>query len=234
MAIDRTMMKRRAAEAALELVESGMKIGLGTGSTAEQFVNALAGKIRSGEIDGIQCVASSRRIEAYARERGIACSSLAAIGELDLAVDGADEVDPELRLIKGLGGALLREKIVAQASRRFVVIVDDTKLVERLGRGPLPVEVSPFAADRFVMKFEAMGLAPSPRLADAGWLITDDGNRLVDITVPTETDVADLVREICSWAGVIDTGFFPYEATSVIVADEVGTRTLVREEGLGG
>lgn len=230
MVTDRTMMKRRAAEAALELVESGMKVGLGTGSTAEQFVNALAGKVRSGGIEGIRCVASSSRIEAYARERDLPCLSLGEIGNLDISVDGADEVDPELRLIKGLGGALLREKIIAQASSRFVVIVDDSKLVERLGRGLLPIEVSPFAADRFVMKFEEMGLAPSPRLADAGWLITDDGNRLIDVTVPPEGDIADLVREITSWAGVIETGFFPDEAASVIVADPDGTRTLVREQ----
>lgn len=231
MVTDQTMMKRRAAEAALELVESGMAVGLGTGSTAEQFVNALAGKIRSGGLDGIRCVASSKRIEDYARERDIVCSSLGEIGSLDIAIDGADEVDPELRLIKGLGGALLREKIVAQASRLFVVIVDESKLVERLGRGKLPVEVSPFAADLFVRKFDGKGYAPEPRLADAGWLITDDGNRLIDLTVPEDLDIADLVRDIQSWAGVIDTGFFPDETAKVIVADKDGTRMIERVEG---
>ena len=213
------------------MVESGMAVGLGTGSTAEQFVNALAGRIRSGELEGIRCVASSKTIEAYAKERDILCSSLGEIGTLDIAIDGADEVDPELRLIKGLGGALLREKIVAQASRLFVVIVDGSKLVERLGRGKLPVEVSPFAADLFVRKFDERGFEPEPRLSGAGWLITDDGNRLIDLTVPEELDIADLVREIRRWAGVIDTGFFPDETSKVIVADEDGTRLLEREEG---
>lgn len=231
MGIDRTMMKRRAAEKALELVESGMAVGLGTGSTAEHFVNGLAGKVRAGELDGIRCVASSDGIEEYARHRGINCRSLGDVGELDIAVDGADEVDPELRLIKGHGGALLREKIIAQASLRFIVIVDESKLVQRLGRGALPVEVSPFAADRFVVRFQELGLDPAPRLAEAGWLITDDGNRIIDVKVPSDRDIADVVREIDGWAGVIETGFFPDEATSVIVAGEDGTRELIREEG---
>ncbi len=224
------MLKRRAAENALELVESGMIVGLGTGSTAEHFVNALGGKIRGGELKEIQCVASSEAIEMYAKDRGIVCRRLGDINALDIAVDGADEVDPELRLIKGMGGALLREKILAQASRRFVVIVDDSKLVEKLGQGPLPVEVSPFAADRFLMKFDVLGLQPAPRLSDAGWLITDEGNRIIDVKVPEERDIADLVNEVSRWAGIIDTGFFPDEASSVIVADESGTRTLVREK----
>lgn len=231
MGTDRALMKRRAAEKALELVESGMAVGLGTGSTAEHFVNGLAGKVRSGDLEGIRCVASSEGIEEYARHRGITCRSLGEVGELDIAVDGADEVDPELRLIKGHGGALLREKILAQASKSFVVIVDDSKLVERLGRGALPVEVSPFAADRFLVKFDEIGLNPAPRLAEAGWLVTDDGNRIIDLKVPTDQDIAEIVREIYGWAGVIDTGFFPDEATGVIVADEDGTRVLIREEG---
>jgi len=231
VAIDRAMLKRRAAETALELVESGMIVGLGTGSTAEHFVNGLSGKIRGGELEDIQCVASSAAIEAYANDRGIECRRLGEISALDIAVDGADEVDPELRLIKGMGGALLREKILAQASRQFIVIVDDSKLVERLGRGALPVEVSPFAADRFVMKFDVLGFEPSPRLSDAGWLVTDGGNRIIDVKVPEDRDIADLVREISDWAGIIDTGFFPDEASMVIVADESGTRRLVREQG---
>lgn len=221
-------MKRRAAEAALEAVESGMMLGLGTGSTAEQFVSALAEKVGSGELEGIECVATSSKIEDYAASLGLSCRSLGSIAPLDLAVDGADEVDDRLRLIKGRGGALLREKIVAQASERFIVIVDDSKLVDRLGRGPLPVEVSPFAVDRIVKLFESMGLSPAPRLAGGDWLVTDEGNRIVDVTVP-DRDVADLVEEMRCWAGVIETGFFPDEATSVIVAGEGGVQTIVRD-----
>lgn len=222
-------MKRRAAERALDLVESGMSLGLGTGSTAEAFVNALAGKIRSGEIERINCVATSAKIEAYAAERGIECLPLAKTRRLDLAIDGADEVDPALRLIKGRGAALLREKIVAQASRQFVVIADSSKLVDRLGQGPLPIEVSPFAADRFVMVFDSMGLDPSPRLDDAGWLVTDERNRIIDITVPRDRDIADLVSEIRAMAGVVETGFFGDEASCVIVADESETSILRRD-----
>lgn len=229
MATDRLRMKRQAAHTALNMVESGMAVGLGTGSTAEQFVNALAGRIHAGELERIECVGTSAGIEAYARQRGISCRSLGGIRELDISVDGADEVDPRLRLIKGRGGALLREKIVAQASRLYVVIVDDSKIVDRLGRGPLPVEVSPFSADRFVMLFESMGLDPAPRLDEAGWKITDEGNRIIDVTVPPGDDVADLVAELRRWSGVIETGFFPDEASRVIVADEDGVRIEARE-----
>ncbi|MDX1583813.1 MAG: ribose 5-phosphate isomerase A, partial [Thermoanaerobaculia bacterium] len=172
----------------------------------------------------------SSAIEQFGTERGISFRRMGKIARLDLAVDGADEVDEELRLIKGRGGALLREKIVAQASERFVVIVDDSKLVDRLGQGSLPVEVTPFAADRLIMLFDSMGIDPNPRLGSAGWFITDEGNRIIDVSVPGDRDVADLVREMNRWAGVVETGFFPDETTCVIVANEQGVRQIQRCE----
>ena len=134
--------KREAAQRALEFVRPGMKLGLGSGTTAHHFVDLVGDKVRGG-LD-ILCVATSQATEAQARALGIPVSTLDEVSELDLTVDGADEIDPELRLIKGGGGALLREKIVAAASKRMVVIADSTKLVPRLGAFPLPVEVVPF------------------------------------------------------------------------------------------
>ena len=140
--MDVDQQKREAAERALELVRPGMRLGLGTGSTARHFVDLVGQKVAAGL--EVQCVATSAATEKQASALGIPLATLDEMPELDLTVDGADEVDPELRLIKGGGGALLREKIVAAASRRMAVIVDGSKLVPRLGAFPLPVEVVPF------------------------------------------------------------------------------------------
>jgi ribose 5-phosphate isomerase A len=228
VATDAAMLKRRAAEAAIELVESGMAVGLGTGSTAEQFVNILASAIRGGALEEIECVATSSSIEEYASQRGIVCRSLAELAPLDLSVDGADEVDPELRLVKGRGGALLREKIVAQASRLYVIIVDESKLVDRLGAGLLPVEVSPFAAERLLLLFGEMGIDPVPRTSGGSWFRTDEGNRIIDVTVPADRTVEDLVNDLQQWSGVVETGYFPREAHRILVANPDGLRTLDR------
>jgi len=140
-------MKVAAARAALDEVHSGMSLGLGTGSTAEEFVRLLGDAVASGKLRDLRCTCTSNKTEAQARSLGIAISDLAKIAPLDLAVDGADEIDSKIRLIKGRGGALLREKIVEQSARRFIVIADDSKLVGRLGVGVLPVEVTPFALE---------------------------------------------------------------------------------------
>ena len=139
---DRDKRKRQAAERALKLVAPGMKLGLGSGSTARHFVDLVGERVKAG-LD-IRCVATSEATASQAKALGIPLVSLNEIPELDLTVDGADEVDPQLRLIKGGGGALLREKIVASASKRMAVIADSTKLVPRLGAFPLPIEVVPF------------------------------------------------------------------------------------------
>jgi ribose 5-phosphate isomerase A len=228
VATDPVMLKRRAAEAAVELVESGMALGLGTGSTAEQFVNVLASAVRSGELQDIECVATSSAIEKYASERGIVCRDLGELAPLDLSVDGADEVDSELRLIKGRGGALLREKIVAQGSRLYVIIVDESKLVARVGAGPLPVEVSPFAAERLLLLFGEMGIDPVPRTSAGSWFRSDEGNRIIDVMVPEGRTVEDLVIELRQWSGVIETGYFPHEAHRVLIAREGGLRVAER------
>src|SRR5206468_9389892 len=137
-----------------------------------------------------------------ARSVGIEVLPLAAVAPLDLAIDGADEIDARLRLIKGRGGALLREKIVEQQAKRFVVIADESKIVEKLGLGPLPVEVTPFARDVLLKKLSDL----APRLRD---FTTDEGHVILDIRVPESEDIADVVARIRGHAGVVETGFFP-------------------------
>lgn len=228
MASDPRALKIDAARAALERVESGMRLGLGTGSTAEEFVRLLGERLANGGLHEVRCVCTSARTEELARSLGVPVASLSELAPLDLTVDGADEIDPALRLIKGRGGAMLREKIVEQASRRFVVIADEAKLVERLGAGPLPVEVIPLAVDVLRLRFEARGLRPELRKSAGNPFMTDEGNRILDIRVPRERDIADVIDEVRRNAGVVETGFFPDEASEAIIASAGGVRVMRR------
>src|SRR5258708_14886449 len=176
--------KIAAARVALTAVESGMRVGLGTGSTADEFVKLLGEAVVRGEMTGIRGSCTSNKNEELARSLGIAIVGLAELAPLDLAVDGADEIDGQLRLIKGHGGALLREKIVEQQAKRFIVIADESKLVARLGVGALPVEVTPFARDVLEKRFSTMGLAPVQRFRDGKPRITDEGHLILDVRVP--------------------------------------------------
>lgn len=217
-------MKIEAAKAALAEVRSGMKLGLGTGSTAREFVDLLGKAIRSGTLTGIRAVCTSRETESQAQSLGIPLEPLSNLGRLDLTVDGADEIDRELRLIKGLGGALLREKIVEQASTRFVVIADHTKLVDKLGRGWLPVEVVTFASDLLESRFREMKLEPRRREQKGMALTTDEGHHILDVRIPSSADIAEIVEAVRQFAGVVETGFFPWEATDSIIAMPDGIR----------
>lgn len=228
MASDPRALKIDAARAALERVESGMRLGLGTGSTAEEFVRLLGERLANGGLHEVRCVCTSARTEELARSLGLPVASLSELAPLDLTVDGADEIDPALRLIKGRGGAMLREKIVEQASRRFVVIADEAKLVARLGAGPLPVEVIPLAVDVLRLRFEARGLRPELRKSAGNPFMTDEGNRILDIRVPHERDIADVIDEVRRNAGVVETGFFPDEASEAIIASAGGVRVMRR------
>lgn len=219
-------MKIAAAAEALREVRSGMALGLGTGSTAKEFVRLLGEALRRGDLRDIRCTCTSAQTEEQARSLSIPLFALEDIAPLDLAVDGADEIDPRLRLIKGRGGALLREKIVEQQARRFIVIADDSKLVDRLGAGVLPVEVTPFARAVLEKRFTAMDLAPVLRLRDGAPRITDEGHLILDIRVPADQDIADVVARIRECAGVVETGFFPTEATEAIIATPVGLRRI--------
>jgi ribose 5-phosphate isomerase A len=218
-------MKVEAARAALAEVQAGMKLGLGTGSTSEEFVRLLAASPLAREV---RCTCTSQRTEDLARSLEIPLATLSELAPLDLAVDGADEIDAQLRLIKGRGGALLREKIVEQQAARFIVIADESKLVERLGTGTLPVEVTPFALDVIMRRFVKMRLHPELRMQDGEPRITDEGNRIVDVRIPWGNDIAVVVDKIRECAGVVETGFFPVEATEAIIAGASGIERMKR------
>lgn len=224
--MDSHEMKIAAAAEALREVRSGMALGLGTGSTAKELVRLLGEALRRGELRDIRSTCTSAQTEEQARSLSIPLFALEDIVPLDLAIDGADEIDPRLRLIKGRGGALLREKIVEQQARRFIVIADDSKLVDRLGVGVLPVEVTPFARAVLEKRFAAMNLAPALRLRDGAPRVTDEGHLILDVRVPADQDIADVVARIRECAGVVETGFFPTEATEAIIASPAGLRRI--------
>lgn len=221
--------KIEAAREALRSVRSGMSLGLGTGSTAKEFVKLLGEAISRGDLRDVRCTCTSKQTEDQARSLDIPLFALGEISPLDLAVDGADEIDARLRLIKGRGGALLREKIVEQQAKRFIVIADESKIVERLGLGVLPVEVTPFAKDVLEKRFTAMGLAPVLRLRDGQTRITDEGHLILDVRVPERIDIAEVVADIRQLAGVVETGFFPTEASEALIATANGVRRMTRQ-----
>jgi ribose 5-phosphate isomerase A len=223
--------KRGAGEAAYGEVRTGMAVGLGTGSTVHWFLEALGRGLSSGEVEDIRGVPTSRHTEGRCRDLGIPLIELHEVDELDLAVDGADEVDPELELIKGMGGALLREKLVAGAAHRFVVIVDETKLVRRLGsRSPLPVEVVPFAWRTHLPFLRELGADPVPRETPDGALyLTDNGNHIVDLTFSGAIDdPGELEEELRSRPGIVASGLFLEMAHRVYVGRADGVEVLDR------
>ncbi len=220
-------LKRAAAEAAVELVEDGMVVGLGTGSTAAFALKALARRHREGlRFVGIP---TSERTAADAEAEGIPLSSFAEHRHIDVTIDGADEVERgTLNLIKGHGGALLREKIVAAASRRLAIVADGSKLVNRLGEHTsVPVEVVPFGLEATQEALEALGAIAKPRLTPAGEpFVTDNGNRILDCNFGATADPARLDERVRGVVGVIETGFFISRADVAFIADEAGVYRL--------
>jgi ribose 5-phosphate isomerase A len=221
-------LKRQSADAALARVESGMVVGLGSGSTAALFIEALGRLVRSEVLEGIRGIPTSEASRRLAEQAGIALVSFAEAERCDLTVDGADEIDARLNLIKGLGGALLREKIVAQNSARVLIIADAGKLVDRLGtRTPLPVEVVPFGAERQPDFFRRLGGEPRQRMAaDGKPYLTDGGNFIFDVQFGPIDDPAELEIRLLRRAGVVQTGLFLGIAHEAIVADAEGVRVL--------
>ena len=225
---DLEALKKEAAVRAASLVESGMRVGLGTGSTAKYAIEEIGRRIASGELTGIVGVATSEASDVLARQVGIAVEALDP-RPLDLAIDGADEIDPGLNLIKGLGGALLREKLTEVQARRFVVIADHTKLVTRLGqKAPLPVEIARFGFLSTIERLRALGLGGRLRQPGAQPYVTDNGNYIFDAQLPESTDPAVLERTLKGTLGVIETGFFLGMAERAFVAGEDGVLELTR------
>ncbi len=228
-------LKRIAAEHALNLVAPGMKLGLGTGSTAAQFVDLLGAKVKAG-LD-VLCVPTSEATRRQAEGLGIRLSTLEETPYLDMTVDGADEADEALRLIKGGGGALLREKIVAAASARLVIIADNSKLVDTLGRFPLPVEVVPFGltATRNLMKSLAYDAGCSGEMTlrlrpDGTRFLTDNGNYIVDCAFGEIADPEALDDALKLVPGVVENGLFLGLADLGVFAGPEGVTVISSEE----
>lgn len=220
---DRDEHKRAAAEAAAALVEDGMAIGLGTGSTAYFAIETLIRRVREGL--RILAIATSERSAAQARDGGIPLTSFADHPRLDLTIDGADEIETgSLNLIKGLGGALLREKIVASASDRLIIVADAPKLVDRLGgTAPVPVEVVPFGWETTAVRLRRLGTEPALRRDAAGQPFrTDGGNLILDCRFGSIEDPAGLDQAIVRIVGVVETGLFIGMANLALVATDSG------------
>lgn len=225
--------KRIAARKALDLVHPGTVVGLGTGSTARYFVEALGERVAAG-LD-IRAVPSSAGTEQLARAAGIPIVGLDEVEGVALTVDGADEVDPDLRLIKGRGGAFVREKILAAASRQVVIIVDRSKVVDRLGGAhPVPVEVVRFGLHPCRRAIEAMGAEVSLRRAGEEPYISDNGNPVLDARFPGIPDPAALEREINTLPGVVDNGLFVDLATTIIVGSDEGVEVRRKPAAVDG
>lgn len=226
----REEQKRRAAWEAVEQVRSGMIIGLGTGSTAVLALQRLAERIGTGEIGEIAGVPSSRDTSVIAARLGIPLTDLNSHPELDLTIDGADEVDPNLNLIKGGGGALLREKVLAQASRRNVIIVDASKLSPHLGsRQSLPVEVTTFACKSIQRYLVSLGARVHVRTSSAGSPFrTDQGNLILDADFGPIMDPGELAAKLADRAGIVAQGLFLHLSDEVIVGEDHGVRHLRR------
>jgi ribose 5-phosphate isomerase A len=225
--------KRAAAARAIDFVRSGMRLGLGTGSTAQHFVDLLGERVRAG-LDVI-AVPTSEATRAQATKLSIPLTTLDDTPELDLTVDGADEINPDLTLIKGGGGALLREKIVAAASAQMVVIADESKWVSLLGAFPLPIEIAPFGAAATLRAVEAAaadaGSAGPARLRrdrDGHVFVTDGGHWLLDAQLQRIADPAGLARRLAAVPGVMEHGLFIALARTAILAGPDGVRLVER------
>jgi len=228
----RTMPARTAADEALDLVQDGSVIGLGSGRVAGQFLRKLGARVASGL--KVRGVPTSLRTAALAKELGIPLADLSEVPELDIAFDGADEVDPFLDLIKGYGGSLVREKVVASAARRVVILIGPpsesaAKMVQRLGsRGRLPVEVIPFAAEACRRGLMRLGLDSSIRQDASGPVTSDNGNLILDARIEPVIHPAGLERAIRSIAGVVGTGLFLGMADLVLIDTVAGLERQAR------
>ena len=223
-------LKRAAADKAVEFVESGMVVGLGTGSTAAFAVDLIADRLDRGDLKDIIGIPSSLRTEMQARDRKIPLAGFDTHNEIDVTIDGADEVDPGLNLIKGGGGALLREKVLAQATQRNIIIVDESKLVPKLGTGwALPIEVIPFARGSAARFIESLGASVTLRRTEEGTeFFTDQKNIILDADFGPIADAAFVAARLNERAGIVEHGLFLGLAADVVVAGADGVRHLHR------
>ncbi len=213
--------KQLAGEKAAEYIENGMTVGLGTGSTAYWAIQKIGSMVKQGL--KIKAVATSQQSETLARELDIPIVAFADIDHIDIDIDGADEVDAQLNLIKGGGGALLREKIIASNSRRFIVVADASKFVTTLGKFPLPVEVIPFAWELSFRQLQQLGVKPVRRKINGEVFITDNGNYIADLAMGSIPDPQELQQRIGLIPGVAENGLFLRMADTAVIAQADGT-----------
>ena len=218
--------KRQAAERSMEYVQDGMRVGLGTGSTAKYVVELLGARVRAGL--NILGVPTSNAAAQLARQVGIPLASFAEVKELDVSIDGADEVGPGMALIKGGGGALLHEKIVASATREYIVVVGEGKVVPVLGAFPLPVEVIPFAGPLVERRLAELGAHPALRQVGDTPYITDEGNWIYDCHFGSIPNPEKTAAELTAIVGVVEHGLFLDMATRVVAADGQGVSVIER------
>lgn len=221
-------LKKEAALRAVALVGSGQRVGLGTGSTAKYAIEEIGRKLAAGELTGIVGVSTSEASEKLAREVGIPTEPLDP-RPLDIAIDGADEIAPNLDLVKGLGGALVREKVTEVQAERLIIIADHTKLVQKLGeKAPLPIEIVPFGFLSTVERLREFLPGGRLRMNGAKNYVTDNGNYIFDAQLPADFDATELERRIKGTLGVVDTGLFLGMAERAFVAAPDGVQELVR------
>jgi ribose 5-phosphate isomerase A len=218
------------AEAAVAEIQSGMTVGLGTGRTASRAISALADRVRSDGLD-VRCIPTSHVTETLARALGLKVVDFAMLEEVDYLFDGADEVDPQMRMLKGAGGAMIRERIVAHAAARRVYIVDESKLVDRLGqRTTLAIGVMAFGLASVRAKLRDLGLhGVVRRTLDGHLFLTDNGSLILDVTLE-DRDIEELYCQLNDIAGVIDHGMFLHEADEIIVETPRGLERLKRRD----
>ena len=226
------LMKQEVGKAAADRVQSGLIVGLGTGSTTAYTIQFLGERLKSGELKDIKGIPTSFQAEVLAKQYGIPLTTLDAIDHIDIAIDGADEVDPQKNLIKGGGAAHTREKIVDYLAEQFIVVVDSSKLVERLGSSfPVPVEVIPMAIAPVMRAIEKLGGKPELRMGvrKAGPVITDQGNMVVDVKFDTIDNPGDLEKTLNNIPGVLENGLFVGVTDLVLVGEVQDGKPIVRE-----
>lgn len=226
------LMKQEVGKAAAKRVQSGMIVGLGTGSTTAYAIQFLGDRLNSGEIKDIVGIPTSFQAEVLAKQYGIPLTTLDAVDHIDVAIDGADEVDPQKNLIKGGGAAHTREKIVDSLAKQFIVVVDSTKIVDQLGSTfLLPVEVIPMAITPVMNAIEKLGGKPELRMGvkKAGPVITDQGNMVVDVKFDAIDNPAELEKTINNIPGVLENGLFVGVTDLVLVGEVKDGQTVIRE-----
>ncbi|MGJ9457730.1 ribose-5-phosphate isomerase RpiA [Oceanobacillus sp. CF4.6] len=217
MVSEQDRMKKAVGEEAAAFVKDGMKVGLGSGSTVYWMIRKLGELVENGlKIEGIP---SSTQTANWANEFGVPLTDFSKVKKLDITIDGADEVDENLHMIKGGGAALFREKIIAQAAKELIIIVDASKMVTNLGKYPLPIEILPFAWERTANEISKLGCVPKLRKKDTEIVITDNGNYILDCPFDVITDPTKLNEEIKRIVGVVETGLFIGMANRIIVGD---------------